>query len=169
MFELYVNFVPRAKEKMKNINLVFGTVYGNAQFVAETLQAQLVDAHWPVALMSPETLAGFVPPEDELLLIVTSTTGQGDIPDELNVWFETLREVAPYLPKLAYGVIALGDSSYETFCHAGIKFDELLTELGATRVGELLKLDACETMEPEVEAKVWLNQWLLLTSPCNVD
>lgn len=154
---------------MKKVNLVFGTVYGNAQFVAETLQAQLVEAQWPVMLSAPETLTGFVPPEDELLLIVTSTTGQGDIPDELNLWFETLRQAAPYLPKLAYGVIALGDSSYETFCHAGIKFDELLTELGATRVGELLKLDACETMEPELAAKAWLSQWLLMASPNHVD
>ncbi|QDF74720.1 MULTISPECIES: flavodoxin [Shewanella] len=144
---------------MRKVNLVFGTVYGNAQFVAETLQEQLNAAGVEVTLMAPETLNGFVPPQEELLLVVTSTTGQGDLPDDISPWFETLRGEAPYLPKLQYGVVALGDSSYETFCNAGIRFDELLAELGATRIGDLLKIDACETMEPEVEAKAWLKQW----------
>lgn len=144
---------------MRKVNLVFGTVYGNAQFVAETLQEELNAAGVEVTLMAPETLNGFVPPQEELLLVVTSTTGQGDLPDDISPWFETLRGEAPYLPKLQYGVVALGDSSYETFCNAGIRFDELLAELGATRIGDLLKIDACETMEPEVEAKAWLKQW----------
>ncbi len=147
---------------MRKVNLLYGTVYGNAQFVAQTLQEQLVATGCKVKLLEPAALSGFVPPEDELLLIVTSTTGQGDLPDNIVPWFEGLKDSAPYLPKLEYGVITLGDSSYETFCHAGIRFDELLTELGATRIGELLKIDACETTEPELEAKQWLQQWLQL-------
>ncbi|GIU37503.1 flavodoxin [Shewanella colwelliana] len=154
---------------MRKVNLVFGTVYGNAQFVAETLQQQLLTMDWEVNLIQPESLSGFVPPQDEWLLVVTSTTGQGDIPDDINLWFETLRGEAPYLPQLNYGVIALGDSSYETFCHAGIRFDELLTELGANRVGELLKIDACETMEPEVAAQSWLVEWHKLIDENQVD
>ncbi|GIU21339.1 flavodoxin [Shewanella colwelliana] len=154
---------------MRKVNLVFGTVYGNAQFVAETLQQQLLTMDWEVNLIQPESLSGFVPPQDEWLLVVTSTTGQGDIPDDINLWFETLRGEAPYLPQLSYGVVALGDSSYETFCHAGIRFDELLTELGANRVGELLKIDACETMEPEVAAQSWLVEWHKLIDENQVD
>jgi flavodoxin len=154
---------------MRKVNLVFGTVYGSAQFVAETVQELLIAEGREVVLMTPDLLMGFVPPQDELLLIVTSTTGQGDIPDDIGIWFESLRGEAPYLPKLEYGVIALGDSSYETFCHAGIRFDELFSELGATRVGELLKIDACETMEPEIEAKLWLMTWskLIALSPAD--
>lgn len=154
---------------MRKVNLVFGTVYGSAQFVAETVQELLIAEGRDVVLMTPDLLMGFVPPQDELLLIVTSTTGQGDIPDDIGIWFESLRGEAPYLPKLEYGVIALGDSSYETFCHAGIRFDELFSELGATRVGELLKIDACETMEPEIEAKSWLMTWskLIALSPAD--
>ena len=154
---------------MRKVNLVFGTVYGSAQFVAETVQEQLIAEGRKVELMTSDTLIGFVPPQDELLLIVTSTTGQGDIPEDISMWFEALRSEAPYLPKLEYGVIALGDSSYETFCNAGLRFDELFSELGAKRVGELLKIDACETMEPEVEAKSWLIEWnkLIALSPAD--
>ncbi|MCE9678155.1 flavodoxin [Shewanella sp. AS1] len=147
---------------MRKVNLVFGTVYGSAQFVAQTMEEELSAAGVEAQLHQPETLEGFVPPEDEVLLIVTSTTGQGDLPDNISPWFEMMRSDAPYLPKLEYGVITLGDSSYETFCNAGIRFDELFTELGARRIGELLKIDACETMEPEEEAKRWLQEWIKL-------
>lgn len=144
---------------MKKVNLVFGTVYGNAQFVAETLSSLLKEQGREVSLLMHDQLDGFVPPQGELLLVICSTTGQGDVPEDIQPWFETMKSTAPYLPQLKYGVIALGDSSYETFCGAGVQFDELLTELGATRVGELLKIDACETMEPEVEAKKWMLSW----------
>lgn len=95
-------------------------------------------------------------------MLVSSTTGQGDLPDDILPWFLELKDTAPYLPDLRYGVIALGDSSYETFCGAGKQLDELFAELGAKRVGERLEIDACETMEPEVEAQAWLNNWLPL-------
>ena len=144
---------------MRKVNLIFGTVYGNAQFVAETLRDSIQQKGKQVKLFQSDELAAFVPPQNEVLLIVCSTTGQGDVPDDILPWFEMLKSQAPYLPYLKYGVIALGDSSYDTFCRAGIQFDELLTELGAHRVGRLLKIDACETMEPELAAKAWLQIW----------
>jgi len=144
---------------MKKVNLIFGTVYGNAQFVAETLCHELQSESRDVALILHDELAGFIPPQDEVLLIVCSTTGQGDVPEDIQPWFENIKITAPYLPELRYGVIALGDSSYDTFCRAGMQFDELFTELGSKRIGDILKIDACETMEPEVEAKAWLQSW----------
>ncbi|MBW8186244.1 flavodoxin [Shewanella nanhaiensis] len=144
---------------MRKVNLIFGTVYGNAQFVAEMVRDELQKLGREVQLFQSDELSSFMPPQDEILLIVSSTTGQGDVPDEILPWFEMLKSQAPYLPSLRYGVIALGDSSYDTFCRAGIQFDELLTELGAHRIGQLLKIDACETMEPEVNAKAWLQIW----------
>ncbi|MEC4727040.1 flavodoxin [Shewanella sp. D64] len=144
---------------MRKVNLIFGTVYGNAQFVAETLRDDIQEIGKQVKLFQSDELTSFLPPQHEVLLIVCSTTGQGDIPDDILPWFEMLKSQAPYLPNLQYGVIALGDSSYDTFCRAGIQFDELLTELGAHRVGRLLKIDAGETMEPELAAKAWLQIW----------
>ncbi len=144
---------------MKKVNLIFGTVYGNAQFVAEALCHELQGESRDVSLIQHDELDGFIPPQDEVLLIVCSTTGQGDVPEDIQPWFENIKITAPYLPELRYGVIALGDSSYDTFCRAGIQFDELFTELGSTRIGDILKIDACETMEPEVKAKAWLQSW----------
>lgn len=144
---------------MKKVNLIFGTVYGNAQFVAESLRDDIQAKGREVKLFQSDELTDFIPPQDEVLLIVCSTTGQGDVPDDILPWFEMLKSKGPYLQHLKYGVIGLGDTSYDTFCRAGIQFDELLTELGAQRIGEVLKIDACETMEPEADAKVWLEIW----------
>ncbi|MCE9685112.1 flavodoxin [Shewanella sp. AS16] len=144
---------------MKRVNLVFGTVYGSAQFVAETLEQELGSLGYQARLWQPDELAGFVPPQDEYLILVCSTTGQGDLPDDIQPWFHGLSSAAPYLPELKYSVIALGDSSYETFCGAGKQLDSLFAELGATRLSERLEIDACETMEPELAAKAWLLHW----------
>ncbi|ABZ77536.1 flavodoxin/nitric oxide synthase [Shewanella halifaxensis HAW-EB4] len=144
---------------MKKVNLVFGTVYGGAQFVAETLQQALIELGRDAVLYQPEQLSGFVPPEDELLLLVCSTTGQGDLPEDIQPWFNEMQSKAPYLPNLKFGLIALGDSSYETYCGAGEQLLNLFEELGAKLLGEFLKIDAGETMEPEVEALTWLPSW----------
>lgn len=144
---------------MKKVNLVFGTVYGSAQSVAETLAEQLELLGYSYKLWQPNELEKFIPSENELLILVSSTTGQGDLPDDLQPWFTQIKAQSPYLPKLSYGVIALGDSSYETFCGAGKQLDALFTDLRANSVLPRLEIDAMETMEPEVDAVSWLKNW----------
>ena len=144
---------------MKKVNVVFGTVYGSAQFTAETVTKAIEKLGFTTKLWQPNELLGFVPPQDEFLIIVSSTTGHGDIPEDIAPWFNELKSNAPYLPTLQYSLIGLGDSSYETFCGAIKKFDELLSELGAKPLTERLEIDACETMEPEIEAKTWIASW----------
>ncbi|WP_351016717.1 flavodoxin [Shewanella sp. AC91-MNA-CIBAN-0169] len=144
---------------MKKVNVVFGTVYGSAQFTAETVTKAIAKLGFTTKLWQPNELSGFIPPQDELLIVVSSTTGQGDIPEDMSSWFNELKSSAPYLPLLQYSLIGLGDSSYDTFCGAIKQFDELLTELGAKPLTERLEIDACETMEPEIEAKTWIATW----------
>ncbi|QIR14956.1 flavodoxin [Shewanella aestuarii] len=144
---------------MAKVNIVYGTVYGGAQFTAETLADKIAELEHQVTLYQPDDLLGFVPSEEDILIIVCSTTGQGDVPDDVQPWFSQIKSVAPYLPKLKYSIIGLGDSSYENFCGAANQFDELFTELGAKSLTPMLKIDAGETMEPEQEALNWLPCW----------
>jgi len=59
------------------------------------------------------------------------------------------------------GVIALGDRTYaETFCFGGKRFDELLTELGAHRLGEVFRHDASAGTMPEELAADWAIGWM---------
>ena len=132
---------------MKKVNMLFGTVYGSAQSVAEILADKLQALGYTPKLWHPSELSGFIPPENEYLLLICSTTGQGDLPDDILPWFAEIKAKAPYLPKLKYGVIGLGDSSYDTFCGAGQQLETLFAELGAKAVIPILKIDAMESME----------------------
>jgi MioC protein len=89
---------------------------------------------------------------------VTSTTGLGELPDNLQPLYSQIRDVLPAAWRgLPGGVIALGDASYgDTFCGGGEQMRELFMELGLREVQEMLRLDASETVNPEGDAEPWL-------------
>lgn len=84
----------------------------------------------------------------------------GDLPDSIVPLYEGIKDM--YQPHLRYGIIALGDSTYANFCGGGLKFDQLLQEQGAKRIGEMLKIDASEDPEPESVSNPWVEQWATL-------
>lgn len=145
---------------MARISVLVGSVYGGAEFTAEQVcQALQVQGH-QAALSDAQSAEQLLAEGSDAWLVVTSTTGSGDLPDNLLPLFLSLKALFPLMPKLRYGVIALGDSSYgDTFCGAGRQFDELLSELTAVRIGDRLQIDACETMEPEQVALPWVESW----------
>jgi len=94
----------------------------------------------------------------DALLIITSTTGQGDVPPNLEFVFSDLKDESPMLAGKPFAVAALGDSSYgESFCGAGKQFQALLTELQGNAVADMLEVDAIETLEPEKDVVEWVN------------
>lgn len=100
-------------------------------------------------------------PEGPLLLLCIATTGSGDVPDDGQALYNDLLSRPRYLGGLTYGLIALGDSSYgPTFCGGGTHFNHVLEDLGATRIGEILQLDAIEEPEPEQAAVQWFRRWM---------
>ena len=146
---------------MAQVAIFVGTVYGAAQFVAEEIAEQLNQAGHQARLYMEASLDDFTDPTHDAYLIVTSTTGQGDIPDNLLPLYAALQERFPLLEGKPYGVIALGDSSYgDTFCGAGRQWQALMEELQGRQLEEMLTIDATETMEPEAEARPWLERWL---------
>jgi MioC protein len=93
-------------------------------------------------------------------MICTSTYGQGDVPDNAQNLLASLEADRPDLSAVNFGVIALGDLTYkDTFCAGGIRFDNLLSELGARRIGEILKHDASSGTLPEEIAAQWVVPW----------
>lgn len=145
---------------MAKVGIFVGTVYGNALAVAEEAQRILLEHNHQANIYEEGILIDWE--KYSTVLVITSSTGQGDLPDTIAPLFHELRDNLGYQPNLSYGLIALGDSSYDYFCGAGMKFDELLQEHQAKRIGEILKIDGMDVAEPEVFAIDWLESWVNL-------
>lgn len=145
---------------MAAIRVLVGSVYGGALLTARKIREELeIDGHQVVVLENPQV--DDITDNDDALLVCTSTTGQGEIPTNLLPFYLALREQLPQQPGRPFGIIVLGDSSYgDTFCGAGDLIEEAFYETGARKVGDSLRIDALETMEPESEAVPWAKSWV---------
>ncbi len=143
------------------ITILVGTMTGTAQLCAQEMELALDDGDTRVETLLMDKLDGSVFAREGVFLVCTSTYGQGDVPDNARALYEDLQKKRPDLSKVRYGVFGLGDRTYaETFNNGGKRFDELLSELGAERIGERHKHDASSGILPEETALEWSQEWL---------
>jgi flavodoxin len=143
-----------------NLTILVGTMTGTAEMVAQEVQTVLEALGYVVTIRMMDDLDAGVFQLGGTFLICTSTYGQGDVPDNAQEFFASLERERPDLSSVTYGLIALGDRTYkDTFCEGGIRFDTLLSEFGARRIGEVLKHDASSGTLPEEVAAQWIVPW----------
>jgi MioC protein len=151
--ELWVDF-------MADITLISGSTLGGAEYVAEHLAEKLEEAGF-----STETLHGPLLEDltaDGIWLVVSSTHGAGDIPDNLLPLYEALQEQKPDLSGVRFGAVGIGSREYDTFCGAIEKIDSELIACGAKQLGETLKINILDHDIPEDPAEIWLGSWTKL-------
>jgi len=143
------------------IHILVGTMTGTAQLCAQEMELALDDGETQVSTLMMDQLDSTVFRREGVFLICTSTYGQGDVPDNARALYEDLKAKRPDLSHVRYGVFGLGDRTYaETFNFGGKRFDELLAELGARRIGERHMHDASSGVLPEETALEWCQEWL---------
>ncbi|MBA1194611.1 MAG: flavodoxin [Pseudomonas sp.] len=144
------------------VAIISGTVYGTAEDVARHAASLLGKAGFQTWHAPRGTLADIQAFAPEALLAITSTTGMGELPDDLMPLYDSLRDTLPSQWRgLPGGVIALGDSSYgDTYCGGGEQLRELYAELGVQEVVPMLRLDASETVDQETDAEPWLDDFI---------
>ena len=144
-----------------HITVLVGTMTGTAEMVAQEVQTALEAEGHHATIKVMDGLDAGVFKGGGNFLICTSTYGQGDVPDNAQALFNSLEAGKPNLADVTYGVIALGDRTYkDTYCQGGIRFDKLLTGLGARRAGEILTHDASSGTLPEEVAAQWVVPWV---------
>jgi len=134
---------------------------GTAEMVADALLESIEETglRGRIVRMEKATVEGLR--SGGVYLVCTSTYGTGDVPDNAKPLYAALGEQRPDLAKVRYGVVALGDSIYpNTFCFGGKRFDELLSSLGARRIGERLQNDSRSPVYPDDAAREWVGGWL---------
>ncbi len=143
------------------ITILVGTMTGTAQLCAQEMELALDRDETPVETLMMDKLDASVFSRPGVFLVCTSTYGQGDVPDNAKGLYEDLKAKHPDLSRVRYGVFGLGDRTYaETFNFGGKRFDELLSGLGAQRIGERHAHDASSGILPEETALEWCEAWL---------
>lgn len=144
----------------ERIKILVGTMTGTAELVADEM-AEVLQGHGvEVEILLMDDVTPDALQRSTGYIICTSTYGQGDVPDNGQVLYQSLCEERPDLAGLRYGVFALGDTTYaQTFCQGGRRFDDILRTLGAERVGDRREHDASSGSLPEDEAADWAEEW----------
>jgi len=135
-----------------SLTVLYGSQTGNGEGVAAELAERARSQGFDVDLIS---LAEYKPTKlkrETLVTFVVSTHGEGDPPDDAELFHEfLLSNKAPRLAGLKYSVLALGDSSYINYCETGREFDLRLAELGAVRFAPIVECD----LDYETPATAW--------------
>ncbi|HBV3477608.1 TPA: NADPH-dependent assimilatory sulfite reductase flavoprotein subunit [Klebsiella pneumoniae] len=143
---------PAPAAEVPTITLISASQTGNARRVAEALRDDLLAAKLNVKLVNAGDYKFKQIAAEKLLVVVTSTQGEGEPPEEAVALHKFLfSKKAPKLDGTAFAVFGLGDTSYEFFCQSGKDFDNKLAELGAERLLDRVDAD----VEYQAAAAEW--------------
>ncbi|MBD2823351.1 FMN-binding protein MioC [Xenorhabdus szentirmaii] len=142
---------------MSTITLISGSTMGSAEYVAEHMAEILEDSAFSTEILHGPSLDDL--PLEGLWLVVTSTHGAGDLPDNLQPLSDAIAEQHPDLSNVTFGAVGIGSSEYDTFCGAIRSLERLLEDHGAKRIGDRLEIDILKHEIPEDPAEKWVKEW----------
>ena len=140
----------------RSLNILFGSQTGNAAGLAEKtaklasnygLEPNIVDMDG----LDPARLATM-----KRVMIITSTWGEGEMPDNADAVWNAINANGPALGSVHFSVCAIGDTSYDEFCKAGHDWNNKLAALGGT---EAYPIQECD-VDFEPPWKLWVEEAL---------
>ncbi|MDB5048980.1 MAG: hypothetical protein JWO30_2051 [Fibrobacteres bacterium] len=137
-----------------------GTAEGLSHALADKMKAYATTggrARLEPRVVGMEKFKEIVWAEEARVLMLSSTWGEGDMPDNAVAFWDWLKgPAAPAMTHLSFAVLGLGDHNYARFCQAGKNLDGRFAELGANR---LIPLCECDT-DYEAKADFWIDEAL---------
>lgn len=150
---------------MSSFQIIVGSMLGATEYVAEACEEQLNTLDHQTNLHLKPDLTSILndtfaqnSSEKPIWLICTSTHGAGDFPDNIQAFVSDLNDCEQDLSSIQFMIIAIGDSSYDTFCKAGIELNNLLITKGCNESVAIKMLDMSQDIDPEELAQDWITQ-----------
>jgi sulfite reductase (NADPH) flavoprotein alpha-component len=141
----------------KEIIIAFGTETGNAEMLAEDAASAASSFDLEGKVCDMEDLSVDDLSSAKMVIIVCSTWGEGDQPDNAQDLYDDVCDSDDgCMDGVNFAVLALGDTAFEMFCESGKEWDRILEEKGGTRVHE--RID-CDT-DYEDYADEWIEEAL---------
>ncbi|RLV60835.1 FMN-binding protein MioC [Parashewanella curva] len=140
---------------MAKIEVIVGTTMGGAEYVSDELIA-LLEQHDVTQHLEPNLDEI---PHHGIWLVVSSTHGAGELPDNIQPFAQQLMDQSPDLSQVNFAICAIGDSSYDTFCQGPEILIQGFQQLGATAIVDKIQIDVLDENLPEDTAISWLESW----------
>ncbi|GGQ25741.1 FMN-binding protein MioC [Shewanella litoralis] len=142
---------------MAKIALLVGTTLGSSEYVADEMAEQLTQLNHHTEVFIDPQLAQLS--DFSMWIIVSSTHGAGDLPDNIVPFYKQLMLEMPDLNGIQHALCAIGDSSYDTFCQGPEKIIDLLVQCGSKPIVDKIQIDVQQDPVPEEPALAWLIPW----------
>lgn len=127
---------------MAHFYIVVGTVMGTAQEVAESFLSEIQTLGHSGQVTLEFKAGDLEAHSDSVILICSSNTGMGDIPENIQPLYTHLKTDFPKIAGRPYALVNLGDSSYPNFGQAGQTLHEAMLDIGAISISPMLTFDA---------------------------
>jgi MioC protein len=138
------------------VQIIFGTESGESEQIADEVSDVLAE-RFDVTVQNMEDVDVALIDPSHFYVVICSTYGEGDLPSSAQPFYDALQEARPDLGALRYAILGRGDQTYvETYSQGSEQIDRLLTELGATRIGEFGRQDAGDWDAAEDLATTWI-------------
>lgn len=146
------------------IPILFATETGTVELVAdEIVDAYRGDARVRFQALRMDRADPTVFAAQRTYLLITSSTGKGELPRNGRSFYAALKAQAAPLTQVSYGLLGFGDRHYSASFGGGpLLLDSLMQERGATRIGAIAQHDKRSGIFPEEFALSWVAEWLAL-------
>ncbi|MBZ3906426.1 MULTISPECIES: flavodoxin domain-containing protein [Streptomyces] len=149
---------------MTVVHVLFGTESGNAEMAADDIAAAFGGQGFETVTTELTDIEVSDLPAMEIAVFVSSTYGEGGLPETAAPFYEALMAERPDLTGVRFAAFGLGDSVYETFNNAIETLRTALLELGAEQLGTTARHDAASTTPATDLAAAWARDLLALVT-----
>lgn len=144
------------------ISITFGTESGNSEMAADDMAAFILDNGLDAQIIPMENFSVQQLADTNTLIVITSTYGEGELPETTAPFYAALLSDAPDLSSVRFAAFGLGDSTYETYGNGIDMLAGKMADLGAQQVGDTGRHDAAKGEALTDVATAWVGRILPL-------